>query len=234
MKPTGRHMGDRGFTLIELLIALAMIGLITLLLFSGLRLGSRAWEAVEKGNTQTADLRLVQGFLMRSLNQVRVLDATFEAELIPVFGGDSERLDFGAPLSEHVGASGLYVLRLTLEGRGDGRALVLTRWLLHPEILEGGDDFPPWEPLEEVGLDDLGDLPTDMDALGGAFGRTLLLEDVRLFELAYYGVLDGETEPDWHEEWLAQSSLPALLQIRLTTTTQSWPDLLVALPAQVY
>ncbi|NEX17237.1 MAG: general secretion pathway protein GspJ, partial [Halochromatium sp.] len=39
-------MRGRGFTLVELLIALSLIGIITLLLFSGLRLGSRSWEAV--------------------------------------------------------------------------------------------------------------------------------------------------------------------------------------------
>ena len=224
----------RGFTLVELLIALAMIGLITLLLFSGLRLGSRAWEAVEKVSGQTDELRLAHGFLARALSQARSLNVIVDAASISVFGGDDTRLEFAAPLSEHVGASGIYVLRLTLERRGAGQALVLNRWLLHPEVLAGGDDFPPWEPLEKDGGKALDDYPSDLDRAGGAFGRTLLLADVGDFGIAYYGTLDGETESDWHEDWLAQSTLPTLLRIRLTTASQSWPDLLATLPVQQF
>lgn len=225
---------QRGFTLVELLIALAMIGLITLLLFSGLRLGSRAWDAVENVSSQTDELRLAHGFLARALSQARSLSVIVDAESIPVFGGDGTTLEFAAPLSEHVGVAGLYVLRLTLERRGSGQALILNRWLLHPEVLAGGDDFPPWEPLEKDGGKALDDYPSDLDRAGGAFGRTLLLADVGAFGIAYYGTADGETEPGWHEEWLAQSTLPTHLRIRLTTASQSWPDLIVTLPAQQF
>ncbi|WP_346014582.1 prepilin-type N-terminal cleavage/methylation domain-containing protein [Thiocystis violacea] len=220
----------RGFTLIELVIALAIISLISLLLFSGLRLGSRSWESVEKVSGQISDLRLIDGFLMRTLRQARAATAVFDGAPTPIFAGNEARLELAAPLSGHVGISGLYVLRLELEERPSGKALVLTRWYLHPEILEGGDDFPPWEPIKEEGIDSLSDYPSNMDAAGGAFGRTLLLEDVSLFEIAYYGQPDGETEPDWHDEWLEQSRLPTLIQLRLATETQSWPDLIIALP----
>ncbi len=229
--PTQR---PHGFTLVELLIALAMIGLITLLLFSGLRLGSRAWEAVEKVSGQTDELRLAHGFLARALSQARNLNVMVQAESVMVFGGSDTALEFAAPLSEHVGLSGLYVLRLTLERRGAGQTLVLNRWLLHPEVLAGGDDFPPWEPLEKDGGKALDDYPSDLDRAGGAFGRTLLLAEVDAFGVAYYGTLDGETEPGWHNEWLAQSTLPTLLHIRLTTASQSWPDLFITLPAQQF
>jgi len=60
---------DRGFTLVELLIALSLIGLITLLLFSGLRLGTRAWEGVETTADRTAELRVARNFLERALVQ---------------------------------------------------------------------------------------------------------------------------------------------------------------------
>ena len=46
-----------GFTLIELIIALALIALITLLLFSGLRLGARAWDGVDALSERHAELR---------------------------------------------------------------------------------------------------------------------------------------------------------------------------------
>ena len=47
-RPRGhhRHRSEAGFTLIELLVALTLLGLISVVLFGGLRFGTRAWEVV--------------------------------------------------------------------------------------------------------------------------------------------------------------------------------------------
>jgi len=222
----------RGFTLIELVIALAIIGLIVLLLFSGLRLGGRAWEAVDTVGERLSGLRLADGFLRRALGQTRAANAVYDAQTVQVFAGESGRLEWVAPLSEHVGVPGLYILRLGLEGTGEARDLVLTRWLLHPEVLEGRDGAPPWKPMSEQDADVASELGAELDRAAGAFGRALLLRDVSRFELAYYGLLDGDTEPGWHAEWLDQTLLPRLVRIQLETTAQSWPDLVVPLPDQ--
>jgi general secretion pathway protein J len=219
----------RGFTVIEMIIALAIIGLISLLLFSGLRLGSRSWEAVEQVSGRISDLRLVDAFLTRALRQARAVQRVFDGSTVLMFGGDAERIEFTAPLSEHLGVSGLYLLRLALEDSGQGSALVMTRWSLHPEVLEGGDGFPAWEPIKDQSATAFSGYPAEMDAAGGAFGRTLLLADVDRFEIAYYGQPDAETEAAWHDEWLDQERLPTLVRLRLATKTQSWPDLVVTL-----
>lgn len=86
---------------------------------------------------RTAGPRSARNFLARALMQVRPTWVTFEAKWVTVFAGDAENLEFVAPLSEHVGTPGLYILRLTLDK--DGR-LVLTRWLLHPDALGGKND----------------------------------------------------------------------------------------------
>lgn len=224
----GRRPG--GFTLIELLIALAMVALITLLLFSGLRIGSRTWERLDATAQRTDDLRLAFGFLSRTLVQARAATALYDGEIVPVFAGDAERLELAAPLSEHVGVPGIYILRLTVEGRGDSRELLLTRWLMHPDLLEGQGDIPEWEPLAEISGAGVDSLPLDADAAGGAFGRTLLLEGVQRMEISYFGVIDGDLDPDWHEEWLEQQGLPMLVRIHIETVDQQWPDLIVALP----
>ncbi len=203
-----------------------------MLLFSGLRLGSRAWEAVEKTSDQIAGLRLADGFLRRTMGQMRAASVMIDGAKVQVFGGDAERLDFPAPLSERVGISGLYALHLGVESRGTEAELVLTRWYLHPEVLAGGNDFPAWEPMTKDQTVAVADLPADLDAADGAFGRTLLLKDVSLFELAYYGQLEADTEPGWHDDWLEQTQLPTLIRIRLATSKQSWPDIILALPSQ--
>jgi general secretion pathway protein J len=221
-----------GFTLIELLIALAIVSLITLMLFSGLQLGSRAWEGVDAISEQVSEVRVAQDFLLWMLTQARPTTLTLDGEVVSVFAGDSERLELAAPLSEHVGVPGLYVLRLGLAPIGDGQGLVLTHWLAHPEVLQGSNGIPPWEPLDEdsgLFVEDE-DWSRDTDAAAGAFGRTVLLEPVGELAIAYFGMADGDLEPDWHEEWLGQSTLPALLRIHLSTPAQTWPDLVVKLP----
>jgi general secretion pathway protein J len=224
----------RGFTLVELLIALAMVSLITLMLFSGLRLGSRAWEGVDAVSERISEVRVARDFLMTTFSQTRSTNLTIDGQMVSVFAGDQERLELAAPLSERVGVPGLYILRLGLEANGDDESLVLTRWLIHPEVLEGSGDIPAWEPLDSDSAVPQWAAIEDMDTAAGAFGRTLLLDRVADFEIAYFGTLDGEVDPDWHDEWLRQSTMPTLLRVRLGTPAQAWPDLIVSIPARLF
>lgn len=94
---------EPGFTLVELLIALVLIAIITVLMFSGLRLGSRAWEGVETVSERVADLRVAHNFFDRTLRQTQQHSLVFDGTMVPVFAGDAESLELVAPLSEHVG-----------------------------------------------------------------------------------------------------------------------------------
>lgn len=209
-----------------------MVSLIMVLLFAGLRVGGRAWDGVEVTAERVGAVRLAAGFLLRTLTQARAATLVFDGSQVGVFAGDAQRLEYAAPLSEHVGVAGIYVLRLEREGHGAKGALVLTRWLIHPEVLEGKvTGVAEWKPIVEDSQPDLAGLPLDLDAAGGAFGRTLLLEGVEDIVISYFGVLAGETDPDWHKEWLEQPVPPALIRIHLRTIDQTWPDLIVALPA---
>ncbi len=244
-----------GFTLIELVIALALVALITVLLFSGLRLGSRAWDGVDRVAERNAELRSARGFLDRSLSQTRDLVLRFDAQDHQVFAGDATSLEFVAPLSEHVGIPGLYVLRLGLEGQGEDVRLVLTRWLLHPDVLIGNAEAPEWRPLDPGSPGISSDPAEETDMSVGAFGQTALLEGVGVFDLAYFGVADEtglnasasgrsvkstrgaqvggdgtEAEGQWYEEWINQPHPPKLIRVRLTSRRQDWPDSVVRLP----
>lgn len=215
----------RGFTLVELVIALALIGLITLLLFSGLRLGTRTWEGVEASAERTAEPRVARNFLARALTQVRPARVRTDDEELLVFAGDAQNLEFVSPLSEHVGTPGLYILRLSLE---DEDKLVLTRWLLHPDVLDGTDEIPAWEAFDGGGPPELGALDEDLAA--GAFGSTLLLDGVDELEIAYFGVEEGDEDPDWFEDWVDQERMPLAVRLRLTTPGVAWPDMLIRFP----
>lgn len=221
----------RGFTLMELLIALVMLSLTTLLLFSGLRLGSRAWEGVETRSERDADLRLARNLIESSLRQARPVELDFDGQRRFLFSGTADQLEFVAPLSAHVGLPGLYVLRFALENDGGGhQRLVLTRWLLHPEVLSGEGDVPAWRPLGEDSFFAQASAELDRDMAIGAHGRTLLLADVGRFALSYHGQAQGVWEPEWNDDWLDQQHLPSHVRLDLATSDADWPVALVPLP----
>lgn len=221
----------RGFTLVELLIALVILTVITVLLFSGLRLGSRAWDGVETVSDRTSELRIARSFIERSLRQAREMTLRFEGQPVLVFAGESDRLEFVAPLSANLGIPGLYILRLMLEEGGDGvQRLVVTRWLVHPDVLNGETDAPAWEPLmASTGFGSDGD-DFDQNLAAGAHGRTLLLPEVGRFSVSYFGLAQGEQYPEWYDEWVDQRRLPYLVRLDLTSPDQSWPAAVIRLP----
>jgi len=250
-----RRVWMGGFTLLELIIALALVALITVLLFSGLHLGSRAWEAVDRVAERNADLRSARGFLDSALEQARDVVLRYDDENRQVFAGGTASLEFVAPLSEHVGIPGLYVLRLGVEGRGEHARLVLTRWLLHTDVLAGDSKIPQWQPLDPSSPGVSADRAEDRDLAAGAFGQTVLLEGVGEFALAYFGVPEeeglggtgptsmiktprpgrgglGGEEPEgkWYDEWVDQPHPPELVRIHLTSLRQDWPDSIIRLP----
>jgi general secretion pathway protein J len=67
------HMTRRaqsGFTLIELVIALAMLGVMMVLLYSGLQFSFRSWDAGELHGRRETDRRIGENFLRRELTEL--------------------------------------------------------------------------------------------------------------------------------------------------------------------
>ncbi len=224
MNPLRRGQQD-GFTLLEMLIALTLISLIMVMLFGGLRLASRTWEGVESKAQGTEAQRLARGFLRRSLLQSRQVLWKFERQKLAFFFGDDEQLEFVTPLAGHVGFGGMYLLRLAVLEREEGRRdLVMQRWLLNPRVLDGeAADVPQWEPLQRPGF-----IEVPFDGPMGVYGSSLLLEDVQGIELSYFGRFEGQKEAQWRDDWKWQTLLPQLVRIRLLGM-EDWPDLIVPL-----
>ena len=209
---------QRGFTLLELLISLVLVALIVTLLFGGIRLGNRSWNAVDSMSERFSEMRLVWRFLHDRVGQARAVFSETEEGRKLTFYGNRDAVEFVSPMPAHLGVSGLYMMRL----HASQGALKLTRWLYHPDLMEGAEGIPKWHPLAESGSDP-GEGPEDMRAY---YSQSLLVEQLKGFELEYYGIAEGDTEADWKDEWEDQLQLPALMRVRIKDDKGEWPEMI--------
>jgi general secretion pathway protein J len=116
-----------GFTLIELLVGLTLMGLISVLLFGGLRFGARAWEVGEKRTGEVNRVIVVQDFLRRHLAR-----ASLPMSLIDgiAFAGTPDAVRFIAPLPPHFGSGGLHTVEVRIEPENRYRHLVVA-WQIY-------------------------------------------------------------------------------------------------------
>ena len=199
-----------GFTLLELVVAITLMGVVLVLLYSGLRLGLNGWDGGEARAEATNRLRLVEEFLRRQLAQSMTVYQTNNQqenwqenrqenrqENVVVFTGQADRIEFVAPMLAQLGQGGLYRVRIEV---GDGRL-----WIR-------------WRPY----------LPADPNA--GEERETVLLEKVSSVEWAYFGAeRDDDPQPQWHSAWTQATRRPKLVRLNLTVQGAPWPDLVVAL-----
>ena len=88
-----------GFTLLELLIAMSLLGFILVLLFGGMRLGARSWDAGEKRAENATHLALLQGFLRRELSQVTPFRWKKKIDMNLAFIDQPDKLKLVAPIA---------------------------------------------------------------------------------------------------------------------------------------
>ena len=208
-------MGGRagaGFTLVELLVALTLLGLVSVVLFGGLRFGTRAWEAGNTRAERLAQVQAVQGVLRRRIAQaVLPEDAGAESAFSDspaAFAGAEDSLRFVALVPSRIGVGGFYLFELSVADDGDGARLELA-WRL----------FRPDQP---------GDLDEPEPGLGG---RRVLIEGIEEAKFGYYGAERAGAAAEWRERWDGADGLPALIALKVAFPAgdpRSWPDLVVA------
>ena len=130
------HMTDQGFTLLELLVAIALLSLLVVVLFSGLRFGARVWDGGAASSERIADVRLTQEFLRRQIEQswqstIGAVDGDIGGEASARFEGFPDRVSFVAPWPSRQASARLYRHELYL---ADGDLVVA----LTPHQNQGG------------------------------------------------------------------------------------------------
>jgi general secretion pathway protein J len=176
----------RGFTLIELLIALAILALATTLLFNGLRLGARTWDAIESRTRPAQELHLAGAFLRRQLEQAQLpaFRDTDGEKRVPFFG-ERDAVRFVAPLPAHFDGGGLHWFSLGVAQAPDGARLVLSH-----ELFQGEN----WQRFAAAAPE-----------------SAVLAQGLRRVELDYLGY-DSAT---WLARWGDKERPPRLVRLRL-------------------
>ena len=195
----------QGFTLLELLIGMTLVGFILTLLFAGLSLGLRSWEAGEQRMVTSSRQAIIIDFIRRTLEQTYPLFWRVDNEEQLAFAGETESLRFVGPVPRHEGASGNYLIALELADGEDGRDLVM-RWQM------SDSREPGFESLEEA-------------------KPKVLVKAIRELAFSYFGTENETDEPTWHDQWLHQKAPPELIRLKITLENgKTWPDIITATP----
>lgn len=196
---------SQGFTLLELLIGLTLVGFILTLLFAGLRLGMRSWEAGEQRMVTSSRQAIVVDFIRRTLEQTYPLNWRVDNEDQLAFAGETESLRIVGPVAIRDGAASNYLIALELAEGDGGRDLVM-RWKM-PDPRE-----PGFAPLDDA-------------------KPKVLAKAIKEMAFAYFGAESDTDEPAWHDQWLQQKAPPELIRLQLTMENgETWPDIVVATP----
>ncbi|WP_127077257.1 prepilin-type N-terminal cleavage/methylation domain-containing protein [Rhodomicrobium lacus] len=101
---------EDGFTLVEILVTLAILGFISALIATALRLGNNMWSKAQERGQSTRSLLEAENGLTRVLTTLRPLHQPDSDELD--FSGYSNSLEGVIALPDHIGLGGLYRIHL--------------------------------------------------------------------------------------------------------------------------
>ena len=192
-----------GFTLVELLLAITLMSILLGLTYTGLRAATRSSERGEIMLAAVGELRASHQFVRRQLNQMLPL-AFAETDDIDairiIFSGDSNHIQFVAPMPGYLGAGGPQVQRLELADGNDGGVLQFSHALL--------------QGYEEDNL----------------FVRepVVLLEGVKSAGFEFLGTDEEGELTDWASSWDQPDMLPVAVRLNVEFSADAqrlWPDL---------
>lgn len=195
---------EKGFTLIEVLIAMSLLGIMMLLLFGGLRISVRNWNAGEQRIDEISQIAVVQNFFQRHLasalpEQMEISDS-HKQEF--TFKGSAQKLRFASALPASAARQGIQVFTVTLQELESEYAVLVGIEPLYPAALGKS-----WKKEEVV-----------------------LVNNVSDFSLAYFGANEQEHDPGWHDEWTDTDNLPALVKIEISYENGIyWPPMVIAM-----
>lgn len=204
LNPVTRALHLRGFTLIEVLIAMTLLSIMVVLLFSSLKICADSWEKGESKITDVNEVAVVYNFFQRHLSVAKPFwnDLSAEQEKTFSFQGKTQSLQFISAFPASASRSGLQLFSLDLQKEDNDQVIKVTITPFFP-VAEGEE----WH-KEEV----------------------TLIKRVSDFTLTYFGSDDGESEGSWQEQWLGKEVLPRLVKINIKLENGIfWPEMIIDL-----
>lgn len=185
---------SRGFTLIEVLLAMAITAFVGVLAYSGLSTAITAADEHEQHANQIAAIQLPLTVIERDIRHAvsRAITDEYDEREAPMSGGE---------LND-------YPLILTRSGWDNPRELPRSQLQRVRYVFENNQLWrESWAILDRVS-------ETDSQQ------RTLLLEDINEFQLAFLnaGSTNASQSPlggEWQDEWDNPDDLPLAIEIRL-------------------
>jgi general secretion pathway protein J len=195
----------KGFTLIEVLIAMTLLGIMVVLLFSSLKICADSWEKGESKITDVNEVAVVENFFQRHLSAAKPLWNDFSKEDKTFsFQGKARSLEFISAFPASAGRSGLQLFSIQLQEEDNEQLVKVTITPFFP-VTEGEE----WR-KEEV----------------------TLIKHVSNFKLAYFGSDDNgnENKDVWLDEWLTRDVQPRLVKINIELENEIfWPEMIIEL-----
>lgn len=200
-----------GFTLVEVLVAMTLLGILSAMLFGGLRFGARAWDRVAAASDSRDDVMAAQRFLRQRLGTLSLpsgLQRPPGASGLPL-RGEADRMSFVTPWRAGPVRSGLYSFTLWRQAASESSGRLMLAWrrlgTTAGEEAEGGEDIA---------------------------GRRVLLEGVERLDLSFYGTPEGAHAPGWHRRWEGGGGRLGLVlvDVGFSDGRRLWPRFVVAAP----
>jgi general secretion pathway protein J len=180
-----------GFTLIELVLAMALLGAMMVLLYSGLAFSLRSWDAGEANGRRTADRRIGENFLRRELAELFPMRFKDQMAVKVAFLGEANKLKFVSSRPAGLTLGGLSLVGVEIESGATPRERNLVMRRAMPD--DDAKDFGPLEKAE----------------------RTVLLEGVDSVQFDYFGTENDFTDSKWYSVWPYTERIPRLVRMRI-------------------
>lgn len=207
-----RSRDQLGFTLIEVLIAMTLLSIMVVLLFTSLKTCAQSWEKGENKITEVNEVAVVYSFFHRHLSSAIPLwndfsnasgtKAADDAEKTFSFQGKKQSLQFVSSFPASAGRSGMQLFSIQPQEEDNDQVIKVSLTPFFP-VTEGEE----WQQEEVV-----------------------LLKHVKYFSLSYFGIDEDGNENVWQDEWLDKAVQPQLVKINIGTSNGVyWPEIIINL-----
>ncbi len=195
--------GLQGFTLLEVLLAMTLLSIMVVLLFSSLQVAAESWNRGEAKIAEVNEKAVVYQFFKRHLPGVQPLWAEFlkeEQEQGFSFQGDVNRLQFVSVFPASSARKGMQLFTVSLDPQQTDMINVNLKPFYPPS---DGEDW-----TEE---------------------NVVLVEGVESFNIQFFGQQEPGEDGSWSDQWLEKTFLPTLIKITIVLADGSyWPEMVFA------